>query len=63
MGHRCFRHTELDNQTEYAKRLLMVDKLKPTDPRVREAQRRMRELISEMQNDGHSDNYDCPDQS
>ena len=59
---RCFRHVELDNQTQYAIHLIRVDKLPTTDPRVREAQDRMRELLREMRADGHSSNYACPDE-
>lgn len=59
---RCPRRVKLDNHTAYAIRLLQVDRLKPTDPRVRAEQDEMRRLMKEMREDGHSHNYVCPDE-
>jgi hypothetical protein len=59
---RCFRHVKLDNHTAYAVRLLQVDKLKPTDPRVRAEQAEIRGLLRVMRETGHSHNYVCPDE-
>ena len=59
---RCPRHVMLDKHTDYAIHLLRVDELPPTDPRVQAEQAQMRRLMRAMREDGHSSNYNCPDE-